>query len=210
MPSLTDDTTHFSCNMQQATRFVSNRDLVLEGLDPFLKKPDCRKQLVDILGHNGKKRRNGMSMRYLEWIATTHAREKMVHLYREPGGVPIDIHTSYKQQLARWSKMHFDPFAREEKLCLRINNTPLETSAGQLNFLRWAIETGLVAYARRKQGMLRQEITRRAAIARAQRNEGKQPKKRLRRTKPETDCSRLYVDRGGFVLKGVQCMAPNV
>ena len=199
--------------MQESKRFVDNSQVVLTGLHSFLDDPECRQQVLDILGTGADKRRRGLSMRYLEWIATTHARERVLRLadVGPSGHVPTDVHTSYKQQLARWSKMHFDPFAREQKLQLQLGGVPLQTSVGQLNFLRWAIESGVVAYAKSRQQELRQEITRRTAASRERARTGVH-KPRTRRTLQSGTAvpGRLYVQRDGFVLEGLDCSAPVV
>lgn len=185
--------------------FIQNKDLLLQGMQTFLADPSCRRDIRDILCSSTSRRRQGVSMRYLEWVATTHAREKPVLLSASlHGGIPTDVHTSYKQQLARWTKAHFDPFARHEKLELKIGNTAIKTSAGQLNFLRWAIETGVLAYARKKQFSLRSEITRRAAVSRAKKARQRLLKARVQRSQKEEALleARLLVDPEGFRLGG--------
>jgi hypothetical protein len=59
---------------------------------------------------------------------------------------------NYKTQLKTYSKAQFDPFRRDEKRRIIFNydaNDPeksIETTVGQLNFFKWAIETGVMDY----------------------------------------------------------------
>jgi hypothetical protein len=56
-------------------------------------------------------------------------------------GLPIDLHNDYRRYLAVFTKKYFDPFARRERLLLRINpeKETLSTTVGQLNFMRWLL-----------------------------------------------------------------------
>ena len=49
-----------------------------------------------------------------------------------------------------YSKEYFDPFRRKNKLndkfTFKINNNIIETTIGQLNFFKWAIENKIIDY----------------------------------------------------------------
>ena len=62
------------------------------------------------------------------------------------------VYYSYKSQLKPYSKKQFDPFCRRERILFFIdkydgvNNEPVRTNVGQLNFFRWAIKNNILDY----------------------------------------------------------------
>jgi hypothetical protein len=58
------------------------------------------------------------------------------------------VHFHYKRELKAYSKRLFDPFCRRERISFQVRGHPPieETTVGQLNFFRWAIEKGVVNY----------------------------------------------------------------
>jgi hypothetical protein len=58
------------------------------------------------------------------------------------------VHFHYKRELKAYSKRLFDPFCRRERISFQIRGQkPIdETTVGQLNFFRWAIEKGVIKY----------------------------------------------------------------
>ena len=54
----------------------------------------------------------------------------------------MNVFTSYKSQLKSYSKKYFDPFCRRD----RIKHSNLDTTIGQLNFFKWAIENLILEY----------------------------------------------------------------
>jgi hypothetical protein len=58
------------------------------------------------------------------------------------------VHFHYKRELKAYSKRLFDPFCRRERISFQIRGqAPIEeTTVGQLNFFRWAIEMGVIRY----------------------------------------------------------------
>jgi hypothetical protein len=58
------------------------------------------------------------------------------------------VHFQYKRELKAYSKRLFDPFCRRERIAFQVRGQPKieETTVGQLNFFRWAIEKGVIRY----------------------------------------------------------------
>jgi hypothetical protein len=58
------------------------------------------------------------------------------------------VHAHYRSQLKAFSKQQFDPFRRRERIIFELPNQQhsIETTVGQLNFFRWAIESGVLQY----------------------------------------------------------------
>jgi hypothetical protein len=117
-----------------------------------------------------------LSLRVIDFFVTNYAREKEIiyeNINENEADVETEnegsetsvvglnkIHTpekfmvyySYKSQLKAYSKKQFDPFCRRERILFFIdkydgvNNEPIRTTVGQLNFFRWAIKNNILDY----------------------------------------------------------------
>lgn len=76
----------------------------------------------------------------------------------------LNVHLSYRMQLKAFSKSQFDPFRRDEKKRIIFQYDPddpskcLETTVGQLNFFKWAIEAGVVFYINNNRDFLEKQM----------------------------------------------------
>jgi hypothetical protein len=57
------------------------------------------------------------------------------------------VYNEYKLKLKAYSKRQFDPFCRWERINIPFQNDVfMETTIGQLNFFKWAIESNVLQY----------------------------------------------------------------
>jgi hypothetical protein len=57
------------------------------------------------------------------------------------------VYVDYKLKLKAYSKKRFDPFCRWDRITIPYKNgTYIQTTIGQLNFFKWAIENDIVQY----------------------------------------------------------------
>jgi len=119
--------------------------LLLTSLERFFDDPKNHDQLFDILEH-----RKGISLRKLEWFVTNYSKTKQV-TYTAPNGKMFTVHVAYKSSLDGYSKKLFDPFCRTE----RIEFKGLITTVAQLNFIRWCVTNGIIAYLLTEKELLR-------------------------------------------------------
>jgi HD-like signal output (HDOD) protein len=57
------------------------------------------------------------------------------------------VYVDYKLKLKAYSKKRFDPFCRWDRITIPYKNgTFIQTTIGQLNFFKWAIENDIVQY----------------------------------------------------------------
>lgn len=115
---------------------MNKSSLLLESLTRFFSDQQNAEQLHDVLSH-----RKGISLRNLEWFVTNYAKTRHV-TYTGPNGKIFTVHVAYKSSLDGYSKKLFDPFCRTE----RIEFQGLTTTVAQLNFIRWCITNGIIAY----------------------------------------------------------------
>jgi hypothetical protein len=62
-------------------------------------------------------------------------------------GERFKVYTDYKLKLKAYSKKRFDPFCRWDRIQIPFTpDTFIETTIGQLNFFKWAIENKVLEY----------------------------------------------------------------
>jgi hypothetical protein len=109
--------------------------------------------------------KNTLSLRILDWLVTNYAKKNNIVYTIKKGYTHINfnIYLDYKNQLKAYSKKHFDPFCRRERISIntkeltwkvitnvkeKTNNVDeLVTTVGQLNFFKWFIENNVLNYA---------------------------------------------------------------
>ena len=123
----------------------SKQHVLLESLRKFYADKDHLQVLTEVLRNESR-----ISLRILDWLVTNFAKKRNVtYLVPGPDGVmaSFNMFLQYKSQLKAYSKKHFDPFCRRERLCfVDARGCPFETTVGQLNFFRWALVNGVIEY----------------------------------------------------------------
>ena len=57
------------------------------------------------------------------------------------------VYNDYKLKLKAYSKKRFDPFCRWERINIPYTDgTSIQTTLGQLNFFKWALENNVIKY----------------------------------------------------------------
>jgi hypothetical protein len=108
-----------------------------------------------------------LSLRVIDWFVTHHARannivywiddstpnKEIVEKFPTHGGQNLrkfNLYLEYRAQLQSYTKMYFDPFRRYERLTFVLETTDpiqtIETTVGQLNFFRWALQNKVIDY----------------------------------------------------------------
>ena len=98
------------------------------------------------------KKRN-ISLRIIDWFVTNYSKKNFVVYELQPivGGFNIDtrfkVYNDYKLKLKAYNKSRFDCFCRWDRISIPIDaDNNLETTIGQLNFFKWAIENRILEY----------------------------------------------------------------
>lgn len=136
----------------QDTFITSSQDnLLLRNLMQFYENIDHIEKLVVIVG--GK---SCISLRIVDWFVTNYAKKHYTnYVITMKTGIVKDtmeqtkfkVYDKYKLQLKAYSKRRFDPFCRWDRISIPYKDgTYLETTLGQLNFFKWAIEHNVLDY----------------------------------------------------------------
>jgi hypothetical protein len=135
-------------NLNTLTTYTTQNDLLLNNLMDFYKKEDYLDKMLKIITGDSK-----ISLRIVDWFATNFAK-KYYTLYTiddgqgNQGNVKrFKVYFDYKLKLKAYSKRRFDPFCRWERISIPYKGDKfIETTIGQLNFFKWAIENKVVDF----------------------------------------------------------------
>ena len=134
--------------------YTTQNDLLLKNLMTFYKTDldgafnpnnNLDKMLRIITGESK------ISLRIVDWFATNYAKKYYTLYTIEQTADNIarrfKVYDDYKLKLKAYSKRRFDPFCRWERISIPYTNgTFIETTIGQLNFFKWALENKVVDY----------------------------------------------------------------
>jgi len=140
--------------MTTATTYSTQNDLLLKNLLTFYKtdidgvynSENNLDQMLRIITGESK-----ISLRIVDWFATNYAK-KYYTLYtidQSQDNVQrrFKVYDDYKLKLKAYSKRRFDPFCRWERISIPYTDGKfIETTIGQLNFFKWALENKVVVY----------------------------------------------------------------
>jgi hypothetical protein len=92
-----------------------------------------------------------ISLRIIDWFATNYAKKYFtvyaINNEYSKGSRRFKVYVDYKLKLKAYSKKRFDPFCRWDRITIPYKNgTFIQTTIGQLNFFKWAIENDIVQY----------------------------------------------------------------
>jgi hypothetical protein len=131
--------------MNTLNNYTSQNDLLLNNLIEFYKNEDNLDKMLKII--TGE---SSISLRIVDWFATNYAKKNYTLYTIEDahGNVRrFKVYFDYKLKLKAYSKRRFDPFCRWERISIPYKGDKfIETTIGQLNFFKWAIENKVINY----------------------------------------------------------------
>ena len=121
--------------------YTTQNELLLNNLMNFYKDESNLTRMLKIITGDSK-----ISLRIVDWFATNYAK-KYYTLFTIDGVRRFKVYYDYKLKLKAYSKKRFDPFCRWDRISIPYkNDTCIETTIGQLNFFKWAIENQVINY----------------------------------------------------------------
>jgi hypothetical protein len=122
--------------------YSTQNDLLLNKLLDFYQQDDNLEKILNII--NGQSR---ISLRIVDWFATNYAKKYYTVYSLSNGDKRFKVYMDYKLKLRAYSKRRFDPFCRWERINIPYkNNDCIQTTIGQLNFFKWALENEVINY----------------------------------------------------------------
>ena len=135
--------------------YTTQNDLLLKNLMTFYKTDDINgnynpinnldKMLKLITGESK------ISLRIVDWFATNYSKKYYTLYVIEASADNVTrrfkVYDDYKLKLKAYSKKRFDPFCRWDRISIPYTNGKfIETTIGQLNFFKWALENKVIDY----------------------------------------------------------------
>jgi hypothetical protein len=152
----------------------------MSNLTDFYKNQDHLGKMMQII--NGE---SPISLRIVDWFVTNYAK-KYYTVYDLKTGDRFKVYNDYKLKLKAYAKRRFDPFCRWERITIPYDQDKLmETTIGQLNFFKWAIEHEILGYIDANYEDIERDMNERNSLSKSKRpeivldeNGGKTRKKR--------------------------------
>jgi len=129
-------------------------DLLLNNLMNFYENPENMNTIQTVVNGESK-----VSLRIIDWFVTNYAKKfDTEYVIRMRTGILKDlvedckfkVYHRYKLQLKAYSKKRFDPFCRWDRISIPCTKNGeeclMETTIGQLNFFKWAIDNRILDY----------------------------------------------------------------
>jgi hypothetical protein len=124
--------------------YCTQNELLLTNLTKFYKDSSNIDLMLNIITGASK-----ISLRIVDWFSTNYAKKHYTNydIEIDSNKKRFKVYFEYKLKLKAYSKRRFDPFCRWERIRIPYKNGNfIETTIGQLNFFKWAIENDVLKY----------------------------------------------------------------
>jgi hypothetical protein len=127
-----------------------------------------------------------ISLRIVDWFATNYAKKYYTLYTIEHSENNIarrfKVYDDYKLKLKAYSKSRFDPFCRWDRISIPYTNGKfIETTIGQLNFFKWALENQVVNYIEENYDVIEKDMNSRNSTSKRKEAIGDNAKTRKKR-----------------------------
>lgn len=126
--------------------YLTQNDLLLRKLMEFYHKDEGKQldRIINIINGNSK-----ISLRLIDWFVTNYAKMNFIiyPIIKDNKSYRFKVYIDYKLKLKAYSKKRFDPFCRWDRIEVPYKDEfMVQTTIGQLNFFKWAIENEILEY----------------------------------------------------------------
>lgn len=137
--------------MSYTSTTTTQNDLLMKSLMEFYGNRENIHKMMSIINGESK-----ISLRIVDWFVTNFAKKYYtvydLPITRANGNIELTrfkVYNDYKLKLKAYAKKKFDPFCRWERISIPYDDEKyMETTIGQLNFFKWAIENNIIDYIR--------------------------------------------------------------
>jgi hypothetical protein len=162
--------------MASKATYTTQNDLLLNNLMDFYKQDNNMDTMLKIITGESK-----ISLRIVDWFATNYAK-KYYTLYSIDETRRFKVYVDYKLKLKAYSKKRFDPFCRWDRISIPYKDgTCIETTIGQLNFFKWALENKVIHYIEENYETIEKDMNARNSTSKRKENLSENAKTRKKR-----------------------------
>ncbi len=160
---------------------VASQNMLL--LNNLIKYYDDKEKLLKMLNIiNGE---SYISLRIVDWFATNYAK-KYYTTYELDNSQRFKVYMDYKLKLKAYSKKRFDPFCRWDRITIpNDDNSEIQTTIGQLNFFRWAMENKVLDYIEENYKNIETDMNTRNSTSKNKQVNGTTNQKKTRKKREE-------------------------
>jgi len=158
--------------------YNTQNNLLLETLLGFYNKNNNLNKIISIINGDSK-----ISLRLIDWFVTNYSKKNyVIYTIQNKRGDDrrFKVYVDYKLRLKAYSKRRFDPFCRWDRITIPYKeNLHIQTTIGQLNFFKWALENDIIKYIEDNYDTIEKDMNKRNSTARKKdKNTNKTRKKR--------------------------------
>ena len=165
----------------------SQNELLLHKLMIFYNNNDNLIKMLKIINGESK-----ISLRIVDWFSTNYAK-KFFTVFETDTISRFRVYNDYKLKLKAYSKRRFDPFCRWDRIKVPFGDKEfsIETTLGQLNFFKWAIENKIIDYIENNYEIIEHDMNTNNSISKNKKHNdslGKTRKRREELSKSASKC----------------------
>ena len=124
--------------------YNTQNELLLENILDWYNSTNNLQVMLNIINGESK-----ISLRIVDWFATNYAKKYFTNYLIKKKNIQerFKVYDDYKLKLKAYSKKRFDPFCRWDRINIPYTNGKyIQTTIGQLNFFKWALENNIINY----------------------------------------------------------------
>jgi hypothetical protein len=169
-----------------ANNYTTQNELLLNNLLEFYKNEENLSRMLKIITGESK-----ISLRIVDWFATNYAKKNYTFYEmtnQNNDKIRFKVYLDYKLKLKAYSKKRFDPFCRWDRISIPYKDgTYIETTIGQLNFFKWALENRVIDFINENYDMIEKDMNTRNSTSK--RKEGLIDNAKTRKKREELSIS---------------------
>ncbi len=140
---------------------ITQNSLLLNNLMDYYERTNLLDKMLSIINGESK-----ISLRIVDWFSTNYAKKNYT-VYHLDSGARFKVYIDYKLKLRAYSKKRFDPFCRWDRIVIPYKNgTSIQTTIGQLNFFKWALENDVIKYIEKNYETIENDMNSRNSTSR--------------------------------------------
>ena len=166
--------------------YSTQNDLLLNNLLEFYKLNNNMDRMLNIINGESK-----ISLRIIDWFATNYAKKYYTVYQLQNTTNRFKVYNDYKLKLKAYSKKRFDPFCRWERISIPYKqDAHIQTTIGQLNFFKWALENYVIDYIEQNYTCIEKDMNNRNSTSKNRICDGKNNKTRKKREELSVSASK--------------------
>lgn len=140
--------------MNKLIQINTQENIILNQIEGFYNKIQNLQEFLDIINSESI-----ISIRLIDHFVTKYSKKnKICYKISEDNDNLFYVFQSYKQQLKRYQKKNFDPFARGIRIPYFIKDSVIITTIGQLNFFSWFISKNILDYVIKNKSVIENDM----------------------------------------------------